>query len=52
MYVYMYVCMYVYISIMYIYMQECMHAHMVAEWTPAFLKVTGKGVVGVGRRWR
>jgi hypothetical protein len=25
-----------------------------AEWTPTFLKVTGKGVVGVGRhgRWR
>jgi len=24
----------------------------VAEWTPTFLKVTGKGVVGVGRRRR
>ena len=23
-----------------------------AEWTPTFLKVTGKGVVGVGRRGR
>jgi hypothetical protein len=23
-----------------------------AEWTPTFLKVTGKGVTGVGRRGR
>jgi hypothetical protein len=28
------------------------HIQGAAEWTPTFLKVTGKGVVGVGRRGR
>jgi len=48
MYVYVckYVCMCVYVSIMYVYIQGA------AEWTPTFLKVTGKGLVVLGRRGR